>query len=71
DEITTPFKIKKHAGHPLNKYHLLSNFSLEEDDLPEYFYVLFFAPQAFGDDYEEYIRLNGLQGKTLEDFLQQ
>lgn len=66
DAICFPDKIKI-----INKYHLLSNFSLEEDDLPEYFYVLFFAPQAFGDDYEEYIRLNGLQGKTLEDFLQQ
>lgn len=65
DAICSPDKIKI-----INKYHLLSNFSLEEDDLPEYFYVLFFAPQAFGDDYEEYIRLNGLQGKTLEDFLQ-
>ena len=65
DAICSPDKIKI-----INKYHLLSNFSLEEDDLPEYFYVLFFAPQAFGNDYEEYIRLNGLQGKTLEDFLQ-
>lgn len=65
DAICFPDKIKI-----INKYHLLSNFSLEEYDLPEYFYVLFFAPQAFGDDYEEYIRLNGLQGKTLEDFLQ-
>ena len=50
---------------------MVCRHTLEEYDLPEYFYVLFFAPQAFGDDYEEYIRLNGLQGKTLEDFLQQ
>ena len=65
DAICSPDKIKI-----INKYHLLSNFSLEEDDLPEYFYVLFFSPQAFGEDYKEYIERHGLQGKTLEDFLQ-
>ncbi|WP_205906114.1 hypothetical protein, partial [Desulfovibrio piger] len=27
DEITTPFKIKKHAGHPLKRlFRILSNF---------------------------------------------
>ena len=55
-----------------NELHLFSHYALLEDRYipvrPEH--VLFFSPQAFGEDYEEYIRRHGLQGKTLEDFLQ-
>ncbi|MDY4673091.1 MAG: hypothetical protein SPC96_08630, partial [Desulfovibrio sp.] len=29
DEITTPFKIKKHAGHPLNARFLKYRFNLQ------------------------------------------
>ncbi|WP_337464566.1 hypothetical protein, partial [Desulfovibrio sp.] len=55
-----------------NELHLFSHYSLLADRYiparPEH--VLFFSPQAFGEDYEEYIRRHNLQGKTLEDFLQ-
>lgn len=56
----------------INELHLFSRYSLLNGSHPpcKPEHILFFSPQAFGDDYEEYIRLNGLQGKTLEDFLQ-
>lgn len=56
----------------INELHLFSRYSLLNKSHPpcKPEHILFFSPQAFGDDYEEYIRLNGLQGKTLEDFLQ-
>lgn len=56
----------------INKLHLFSKFFLLNKTYtpvrPEH--ILFFSPQAFGEDYEEYIERHGLQGKTLEDFLQ-
>ena len=57
--------------HVINRYGLLKRYRLKNilgPIKPEH--ILFFSPQAFGEDYEEYIRRHGLQGKTLEDFLQ-
>ncbi len=57
----------------INELHLFSRYSLLNESHPPLKpeHILFFSPQAFGDDYEEYIERHGLQGKTLEDFLQQ
>lgn len=56
----------------INELHLFSRYSLLNKShtpcKPEH--ILFFSPQAFGEDYKEYIERHGLQGKTLEDFLQ-
>ena len=56
----------------INELHIFSRYSLLNESYtplkPEN--ILFFSPQAFGEDYEEYIERHGLQGKTLEDFLQ-
>lgn len=56
----------------INELHIFSRYSLLNKSYtplkPEH--ILFFSPQAFGEDYEEYIRRHDLQGKTLEDFLQ-
>ncbi|WP_417035155.1 hypothetical protein [Desulfovibrio piger] len=63
--------VRSDHRHFINRYGLLKKYRLKNilgPLKPEH--ILFFAPQAFGEDYEEYIRLNGLQGKTLEDFLQ-
>lgn len=56
----------------INELHLFSRYSLLNESHPPLKpeHVLFFSPEAFGEDYEEYIRRHGLQGKTLEDFLQ-
>ena len=56
----------------INELHLFSRYSLLNGSHPpcKPEHILFFSPQAFGEDYEEYIRRHGLQGKTLEDFLQ-
>lgn len=56
----------------INELHLFSRYSLLNKSHPpcKPEHVLFFSPQAFGEDYEEYIERHGLQGKTLEDFLQ-
>lgn len=57
----------------INELRLFYRYSLlNKSHLPyKPEHILFFSPQAFGEDYEEYIRRHGLQGKTLEDFLQQ
>lgn len=56
----------------INELHLFSRYFLLNKTYvpvrPEH--ILFFSPQAFGEDYKEYIERHGLQGKTLEDFLQ-
>lgn len=56
----------------INELHIFLRYSLLNKSYtplkPEH--ILFFSPQAFGEDYEEYIRRHNLQGKTLEDFLQ-
>lgn len=56
----------------INELHIFSRYSLLNESYtplkPEN--ILFFSPQAFGGDYEEYIERHGLQGKTLDDFLQ-
>lgn len=56
----------------INKLNIFAQYSLLDKQYtpvqPEH--ILFFSPQAFGEDYEEYIERHGLQGKTLEDFLQ-
>lgn len=56
----------------INELHLFSRYSLLNESHPPLKpeHVLFFSPEAFGEDYEEYIRRHNLQGKTLEDFLQ-
>lgn len=56
----------------INELHLFSRYSLLNKSHPpcKPEHILFFSPQAFGEDYEEYIERHGLQGKTLEDFLQ-
>lgn len=56
----------------INELHLVSRYSLLNKSHPpcKPEHILFFSPQAFGEDYEEYIERHGLQGKTLEDFLQ-
>lgn len=56
----------------INELHLFSRYSLLNESHPpcKPEHILFFSPQAFGEDYEEYIRRHNLQGKTLEDFLQ-
>ena len=57
--------------HIINRYGLFKKYRLKNvlgPLKPEH--ILFFSPQAFGEDYEEYIRRHGLQGKTLEDFFQ-
>lgn len=56
----------------INELHLFSRYSLLNESHPpcKPEHILFFSPQAFGEDYEEYIERHGLQGKTLEDFLQ-
>lgn len=56
----------------INELHLFSRYSLLNGSHPpcKPEHILFFSPQAFGEDYEEYIERHGLQGKTLEDFLQ-
>lgn len=53
-------------------YIFFSRYSLLNESHPpcKPEHILFFSPQAFGEDYEEYIRRHNLQGKTLEDFLQ-
>lgn len=57
--------------HLINRYGLLKKYRLKNTLGPlKPEHVLFFSPQAFGEDYEEYIRRHNLQGKTLEDFLQ-
>lgn len=56
----------------INELHLFSRYSLLNESHPpcKPEHILFFSPQAFGEDYKEYIERHGLQGKTLEDFLQ-
>lgn len=56
----------------INELHLFSRYSLLSKSHPpcKPEHILFFSPQAFSEDYEEYIERHGLQGKTLEDFLQ-
>ena len=56
----------------INELHLFSRYSLLNKSHPpcKPEHILFFSPQAFGEDYEEYIERHGLQGKTLKDFLQ-
>lgn len=56
----------------INELHLFSRYSLLNKSHPpcKPEHILFFSPQAFGEDYKEYIERHGLQGKTLEDFLQ-
>lgn len=56
----------------INELHLFSRYSLLNKSYSPYKpeHILFFSPQAFGEDYEEYIERHGLQSKTLEDFLQ-
>lgn len=55
----------------VNEFSLFKGYSLlNNSHTPlEPWHILFFEPSAFGTDYEEYIRKNGLEGKTLADFL--
>lgn len=62
-----------HSDHRdlINRYGLLKKYRLKNTLGPlKPEHVLFFSPKAFGQDYKEYIERHGLQGKTLEDFLQ-
>lgn len=62
-----------HSDHRnlINRYGLLKKYRLKNTLGPlKPEHVLFFSPEAFGQDYKEYIERHGLQGKTLEDFLQ-
>lgn len=55
----------------VNNNKLFTFYSLQNNSHTplEPWHILFFEPSAFGVDYEEYICKNGLEGKTLADFL--
>ena len=66
-----PFEMIKKLKSSMNCI-FFSRYSLLNKSYSPYKpeHILFFSPQAFGEDYEEYIERHGLQSKTLEDFLQ-